>query len=588
MNSYSLITRIPQSALLFILIFFSGFAEVFGISVLVPVVTSIMDDNLDMETLGFPFDFIPKLLIFFAITPNFGNVLLVTFLIMLSSFLLIHLQERVLASSRYKFIRNIRNTASEGLFESRWEHLSGTSTGELSNKLMIEAERGAENLIALINIFAFAIHLSAYIVLALLLSWEMSLLAMGTLIIAFFVSRQLIVQVGRLGTSSVSANTAYNKQIVDVFKGSKLIRALGIERYALERLSKLNGDATDVSTKILINQSVMKLIVNGLVAFALALILYTAVEIFSIEFSVLAVFLFIVLRLAPKFYSLQGQLHSYSAHRASLKIIDGLITDSQQYRQKSEQGAFEFSRLENELIFENVSYAYPSSENRALADVSLRIKKNQFIAIVGPSGAGKSTLLDLVLGLIQPSSGTITADGRSLDQYKMSSYRSKVGFVPQESVMFDGSVFENICLGSDVDRSVIDESLDIAQVQSFVESLPEQLEAPVGESGTKLSGGQRQRLSIARALVRQPDLLILDEATSSLDSRSEELFQKALETIASRYTLIVVAHRISTIRKADLIYVLDNGRIVESGTYDTLIDQKSFFFELNKTQFTES
>jgi ABC-type multidrug transport system fused ATPase/permease subunit len=588
MTSIRSIARIPGSGLLFLLIFLSGFAEVFGISALVPVVTSMMDSTLDVSSLGAPFNFIPKFLMALSIEPGFGSVLSVTFCIMFSSFLLIHLQERVLARSRYKFVEEIRNTASRKLFESRWEHLSSTSTGELSNKLMIEADRGVENVIALVNVYAFAIHLIAYLILALLLSWEMSLLAITTLSIAYLLSRQLIVRVGQLGTSSVEANNAYNKQIVDVFKGSKLVRALGIESYTLRKLADLNGAATTVSKKILINQSLMKLVVNALIALALTIILYTSVSVFNIEFSVLAVFLFIVLRLAPKFYSFQGQLHSYSAHRASLDIIDNLIADSDKYREYSEAKAFEFRQLKNSLSLENVSYTYPGSDRKALDEVSIEVKKNQFVAVVGASGAGKSTLLDLLLGLLEPHSGVVTVDGLSLNSYSMSSYRSKIGFVPQESVMFDGSIAENISLGAKIEASVIAESLNVAQILDFVSSLPEQLKAPVGESGDRLSGGQRQRLSIARALARQPEVLILDEATSSLDSKSEDLFQKALESIASRYTLVVVAHRISTIRKADMIYVLDQGRLVESGDYETLIQKDSFFAELNKNQLVES
>ena len=586
MNNLKTISRIPRYAILIALIFLSGFAEVFGISVLVPVVTSIMGEEEGFTQLGAPFNFIPIALTYFSIAPNFSNVLLVTFIIILSSFLLIHLQERVLAGSRYEFIEKIRDEASANLFETSWEYLSRTSTGELSNKLLIESDRAAENLIALVNIVTFAIHLLAYVVLAISLSWKMSLVAIVTLFVAFVVSRKLIKVVGELGTASVVANNAYNKQIVDIFKGSKLVRALGLEAYAENKLGTLNKNVTNVNRKILVNQSFMKFQVNCLIATALVLVLYSAVVILNVEFSILAVFLFIVLRLAPKFYSLQGQYHSYSAHKASLDIIDQLILETKEFKEEDNNGRLEFSKFNDGFEFHNVSYSYPGSEMMAVQDVSLKINKNEYIAIVGASGAGKSTLLDLILGLIRPTSGELKFNGEFLNEYDNESYRSKIGFVPQDNIIFDGSILENLSLGRQTEEKSIRRCLEIAQLTEFIDSLPKGLNTKVGESGSSLSGGQRQRLSIARALIRQPEILLLDEATSALDSRSEELFQNALDEIARNYTLIVVAHRVSSIRKADTIYVLNDGKLIESGTYNSLIEQDGFFRMLNKSQLS--
>ena len=169
-------------------------------------------------------------------------------------------------------------------------------------------------------------------------------------------------------------------------------------------------------------------------------------------------------------------------------------------------------------------------------------------------------------------------------KFELNSYRKRLGFVPQESILLDGTIEENLCLDEFYDKKIIRESLKIAQIDKFIDSLEQGIKTEVGEGGTRLSGGQKQRLSIARALIKNPSILILDEATSSLDSKSESLFQEAIESIASKYTLIVVAHRLSTINRAKKIYVLDEGELVESGSYQDLVEKKGLFSVLNKSQ----
>ena len=233
---------------------------------------------------------------------------------------------------------------------------------------------------------------------------------------------------------------------------------------------------------------------------------------------------------------------------------------------------------------QDVSFKYNNQDTFVLQNISVEIKKSEFIAIVGPSGSGKSTLLDIFMGLITPTSGQVSVDGECLTKLDLNAYKAQIGFVPQESMLFDGTIKDNLNLNQVHDQSTIDEALKIAQVYDFIDTLPGGLETEIGEAGSNLSGGQRQRLSIARALIRKPEILILDEATSSLDSRSELLFQNAIETISSNYTLIVVAHRLSTIKKAEKIIVIDQGELVESGTYDDLMAKNGLFSSLNKSQ----
>ena len=230
-------------------------------------------------------------------------------------------------------------------------------------------------------------------------------------------------------------------------------------------------------------------------------------------------------------------------------------------------------RIGGKLTFANVGFAYPSRpEITVLDNVSFEAKTGQRVAIVGPSGSGKSTMAALILQFYHPQSGNISFDGIPSNEYSLSDIRNQVAIVPQDVMLFGGSILENIAYGKlTATKEDIIQAAQRANAHQFIMSFPEGYDTIVGERGVKLSGGQRQRIAIARALLKNPSILILDEATSSLDSESERLVQEALEELMKNRTSIIIAHRLSTIRNADRILVLDDGHLVQQGTYDQLV-----------------
>ena len=241
--------------------------------------------------------------------------------------------------------------------------------------------------------------------------------------------------------------------------------------------------------------------------------------------------------------------------------------------------------LRGEIILDHVTFNYPQGREVALADISLKIAAGETVALVGESGAGKSTLVNLAIGFRQPTTGCVKLDGHNLRELDLRTYRRQIGVVPQTTMLFNGTLRENVSYGLE---SVSDETLwqvlADANLAEFVRSLPRGLDTPLGESGTRLSGGQRQRLAIARALVRNPRLVILDEATSALDTESEQLIQEALVRLTKGRTTLIVAHRFSTIRHAHRIVVLQKGRIVEQGTQAELLALRGYFLRLSALQ----
>jgi ATP-binding cassette subfamily B protein len=238
-----------------------------------------------------------------------------------------------------------------------------------------------------------------------------------------------------------------------------------------------------------------------------------------------------------------------------------------------------------ELALDHVHHRYPGSDDDALHDVTLTIPAGETVAFVGSSGSGKSTLLNLVLGFIRPTSGRVLVDGADAQELDLRTVRRHVSVVPQESVLFEGTIRENVAYGlPDAPDDVVRAALRDANALDFVEAQPKGWDTVVGERGARLSGGQRQRIAIARALVRDPRILLLDEATSALDTESELLVKEALGRLMRGRTTLVVAHRLSTIRQADRIVVLEHGRIVEQGTHDQLVARGGRYATLHATQ----
>lgn len=249
------------------------------------------------------------------------------------------------------------------------------------------------------------------------------------------------------------------------------------------------------------------------------------------------------------------------------------------------KGKLKLAEVRGEFRFENVEYSYPGSEHHVLEHMTLDVREGECIAFVGASGAGKSTVLNLVIGFLHPTEGRVLMDGIDMTQLNLRSYRRHLAVVPQTNILFSGTIKDNITYGlSDITDEQIERVVEMANLKEFVYQLPNGLNTLVGEHGGKLSGGQRQRIAIARALIRDPKVIILDEATSALDNESEFHVQKAMQELIKGRTTFIVAHRLSTIRDADRIVVMKQGRIAEVGTFEELMAAKGEFYQLKKLQ----
>jgi subfamily B ATP-binding cassette protein MsbA len=283
---------------------------------------------------------------------------------------------------------------------------------------------------------------------------------------------------------------------------------------------------------------------------------------------------------------LSGSNNSIQQALAAAERVFGVL--DLKTEQDAEKGQLELPRIAQSVTFDDVTFHYESQSVPALNDINLTIRAGEMVALVGSSGSGKTTLVNMIPRFYEPTAGRILIDGIDIQSYTLRSLRSQIGMVSQDVVLFDDSIRNNIAFGREdaTDEDIV-HAARLAYAHEFVERLPEGYQTVVGEKGVKLSGGERQRLAIARAILRDPPLLILDEATSALDTESERVVQLALANLMKNRTTVVIAHRLSTIQQADRIMVLARGSIVEEGTHDELLRRGGQYQRLHAMQFQD-
>jgi subfamily B ATP-binding cassette protein MsbA len=377
-----------------------------------------------------------------------------------------------------------------------------------------------------------------------------------------------------------------SSNLSEVLAGERIVKAFGREEYEVERFARSNDDYFGAYMKVLQLGQTQTPIVAMIVTIALL-----AIMAFSVREAIVGrmtsggVFQFwalVVLAINPlnRFASFIGDLSKglVGASRV-FEVLDLPI-------ETDVPGAIEPAKILGELRFENVTFAYHDDAAPVLHDLSASILAGEIVALVGPSGAGKTTIVNLVPRFYDPQQGRILLDGTDLTSIRLDALRGVIAIVPQEALLFNGTVAENIRYGRlDATPAEIEAAAREANAEEFILDLPLGYQTSVGERGMRLSGGQRQRISIARAVLRDPRILILDEATSALDSHSERLIEAALDRLLPGRTTLIIAHRLSTIRRANKILFVDAGRVVESGSHETLLAARGAYAALHNAQF---
>ncbi|WP_035104381.1 ABC transporter ATP-binding protein [Desulfohalovibrio reitneri] len=374
------------------------------------------------------------------------------------------------------------------------------------------------------------------------------------------------------------------------FSGVRVIKAFANESEEEKRFGKENNRLVDIYTRELVYSELSSPVMELVGALGIGLVIfYGGFQVIEGESTPGTFFSFcagLLMLYDPIKKMNDANKNIQKALAGGERVFE--ILDAEEIQEERE-GEAEFQGPLEDLTFDSVTFSYPDSEAPALDQVDLRVKSGERIAIVGPSGSGKTTLVNLIPRFFLPDSGHILLNGRELDDYTLKSLRLNIGMVSQDPFLFNISIADNIGYGLEgVDQGKIEEAARMAFAHEFITNLPQGYNTVIGERGVKLSGGQKQRLTIARALLKNPPLLILDEATSALDTESERIVQKALENLMQDRTSIVIAHRLSTVLGADRIVVMQRGRVLAEGTHGDLLSTCPLYAKLYHMQFSES
>jgi ATP-binding cassette subfamily B protein len=545
---------------------------------IIPLVDFFLDPSLNNA--NYITSFFLKILNHINITPSL--------LIFISFFIFVNFLKAIISTImsygilkiKYKIVKRFSYDLLEKIFSARWSFFLKNSTGEIVNTYTNEIKKVASGLNDFVIQITNTVKFISYLITPLIINYKITLI---TVFFVFIFSIPFLL-LGKysnfLGKKSVSTANIFIGAINETLRLSRIIISFAKKKSTLKK----NFLSFENHYFFTMRYQILDIIIVNL----------------YYPFTIIAVGIAILLNLdqnslseiAAVLWSLLAAVPHFNSFVRVNSILENLIPSFQQFKNLENDaikslesfGKKKLLNFKNFIKVKNVNFCY-NQNSPILRNCNLQFNKNKITSIVGSSGTGKSTLIDLILGMQIPSNGNIYFDEINIQELDISYLRKIIGFVPQDCLLFNDTLIANIKWANpNITTSYLNQVLDISNCNEFIKKFPAGYNTVVGEMGNKLSGGQKQRISIARALAKKPQILILDEPTSSLDSKSEQLIQNSIERISKNITTIIVAHRLSTVKNSDQIYVLDKGKVIGEGRYDYLLKNNLIFKKLFRNQ----
>lgn len=568
----------------------TAFLEGIGIVMVLPLLESL--DNINnLENLkdkgGFINEFVLNMISFVGLDLNVGSILIfitIAFILKgLISFLSLAYNSKLKGDLLFKLKENL----FEGYRKMKYSYYTKKDTGYFSN---IINEQPTKALQAFNQIILFGGHLINSIVLlsiAFIMTWMFGVMALFAGVILLLLFKRLNNFVRNLGRETGKENGVLTKWLIQTLHGYKYLSATSQFEKIKESVMKSIKILTDNQIKAGYASSFTKSVREPIAVIFIMIVIYIQIFILNQKFEPILVSVILFYRALNSIHALQSSLQATFQFIGSMEIVDNEFKNLKE--NKDENGELKLESFSKSIKFKNISFEY-KKDKLILDKISLEIPFLKSVGLVGTSGSGKSTILDLISMIHNPKSGNLFIDEINVCGINKDSWRSQIGYVSQDTVIFDDTIANNISMWSGnftndkYAREKIISCAKKANILDFIEGQEEGFETKVGERGVLLSGGQKQRLFIARELYRDPKVLLLDEATSALDSVSEKHVQQSIDKLKGSITTIIVAHRLSTLRNVDKIFVIDKGKILEQGSFKQLLQKNSHFQKLVKLQ----
>lgn len=500
----------------------------------------------------------------------------------------LYIKNITLSIVQYRLIRDLRNKLYSHFHYLSLSYFNKNKSGELTAVLVNDIDNMRNSLsIMFQKLFVEPINIIILMSLLFIVSTKLALIALLIIPVSGIIIFGISHSIRRRSARSQAQLAGMTSMIAETIGSMRIVKAFATKGFEINRFAK----ETQKYYKLMLRRDRLRFVSSPVSetfgATIAALLLWVgARDVLVIESISSEDFLRFILLLFSLFQPIKNLTNVVNELQNGLASADRVfaIMDTKSDIQDIDN-AVEVNDLKNTLSFDNVSFSY-GDENKVLNNINFQINKGEILALVGPSGAGKSTLVDLIPRFYDTLSGSIKIDGKDIKEFKINSLRYLMGIVTQETFLFDDSVKANIAYGvENISDDKIKDAAIAANAHEFIKELPDGYNTIIGERGVSLSGGQKQRIAIARAIVKNPPILILDEATSSLDSESEKHVQSAIENLMSERTVFVIAHRLSTVHNANKILVLENGQIVQEGKHDELVNIEGLYKQLHKMQF---
>ncbi len=475
--------------------------------------------------------------------------------------------------------RRYRRELMSRYLQADWTFHLDQKAGWVTNLITREARRARMAAIQAGNHYSHMLIAGVFLLAGLLVSWQaltVSLVIGGLLIIAAIRVNRLSRQAG---IKLVDANSRLTGTVIEGANLLKYIKGSAAEGQILTQFDHVISEVADLTFRQIIYQEFIQNYPDIIEVTVISILIYLIYIFFGNFSGDYIFFLLLAKRAYSRIAAMQSArrraIQNIPSYEACVAMLDGAD------RRQEPRGGRRFEGLRERIELRHVEFSFLQS-GPIIQGVNLEIAKSSMVALVGRSGAGKTTLVDLILGLHRPTEGAVLVDDVDLWSYDIGSWRKRIGFVPQDPILFNGSISDNIRLPRpSASLQDVQAAARAAHATEFIDALPEGFDTLVGDLGAKLSGGQKQRIALARALIRDPEILILDEATSALDARSEQRIQDAILSLRGRITVIVIAHRLTTVERADRIFVIKDGRVAESGTFQELKNRGGEFAKLH-------
>jgi ABC-type multidrug transport system fused ATPase/permease subunit len=560
--------------LVFVLAIATALTQGFGISLLLPLLRASQTGSGGPEDMGTAERYLQALLETMGIADALGGILVFIAVVFVGKGALSFARQGYIGYLQAELLRELKTKLFDAYSEMEYRYYLQENTGHFINVINQQVNRFFQSFKSFVGFFTQVITTLSYFAFALAITWQFTLLALGIGAGMLFLFKYLNSYVRDLSRKRSAEASTLNKFLVQSLQSFKYIASTGqighIRSEVLDSVGRLTGyqfrqNLAGALTSSL-KEPVSVLLITGIIGLQ------------AVVFEAPIAPIFVALLLFHR--GMQSMLAIQSGWQGTMNSIGSVemvVEDLEQARAHEEDtGARTLGPLSEDIQFDSVYYAYNREDGDVLRDINIEVPANRTVALVGESGAGKSTLVDMMTLMLRPRAGEIRVDGVPHDEIDVASWREQIGYVSQETVVFDDTIANNISLWrGDIEhdpalRERVIDAAERAHADHFIRDLPDGYKTVVGDRGVRLSGGQRQRLFVARELFKQPNLLLLDEATSDLDTASEQHIQDSIDALQGEVTVVIIAHRLSTVKNADRVYVLDDGEVVEAGSYHEL------------------